>query len=131
LTDFFTTVAGLAVGTCTCGATDVAGILTAGCAARNLVVVVVAAAAVVVVVVDVVVVAVMVVDVAYRCVGDWVAGVFDVAVRVKTSTSSRSGLDHITRCAPLSDESRRTMVNKSYRGCGRIAVHDGEFPSRD
>jgi hypothetical protein len=46
----------------------------------------------------------------------WVAG-FDV-VRVKTSTSSNSGLDHITRCAPLSDESRCAMDLKTYRGWG-------------
>lgn len=46
----------------------------------------------------------------------WVAG-FDV-VRVKTSTSSNNGLDHITRCAPLSDESRCAMDLKTYRGWG-------------
>jgi hypothetical protein len=59
------------------------------------------------------------------------AAVFEPSVRVKTSTSSSNGLDHITRCALLSDEIRRAMVNKTYRGCGPIAVHDGRFPSRD
>jgi hypothetical protein len=44
-------------------------------------------------------------------------------VNVKTNTTSRRGLDHISRCALRSDESLRAMVIKGYRCWRRRKIH--------
>lgn len=44
-------------------------------------------------------------------------------VNVKTKTTSRRGLDHISRCALRSDESLRAMVFKGYRCWRRRKIH--------
>jgi hypothetical protein len=120
LADLVTTAKRLVAAACATGADDDVVTLRAGGATRT----------VVVVDVDVVGKKSVVVELE-RCVEVGGADVLELAVSVKTSTSSSSGLDHIKTCAPLSDESRRAIVNKRYRGWGRIAVHDGRFPSRD
>jgi hypothetical protein len=110
LSDLVTTGDCLVADACATGAADDAVTLRAGGATRTVVVVVVD---------DVDVVGEkIVVDVMERCVEVGGADVLELALRVKTSTSNSSGLDHINRCAPLSDESRRAMVNKRYRGYG-------------
>jgi hypothetical protein len=53
----------------------------------------------------------------------WVVRGEALDVNVKTNTTSRRGLDHISRCALRSDESLRAMVIKGYRCWRQRKIH--------